>query len=135
MANNSPTNLSKGGEKDEKPKSVEDMLKADNSREKAEQEDDVTKRELTAEDTEPVVEGGAAQAAADLALEQARGRVFGDITSSNGDSNTRGLHGRDGGIVPDGPSNPAPSDAAIAPEPVEESAVEKAPRQEENPKT
>lgn len=106
MANNSPTNLAKGGEK-EKPKTIEELQADQNRAQEAEP--------LTAESEEPVIDASV-QEVVDMWLEQSRGRVFGDNTSSNGDSNTRGLHGRDGGVVPDGPSNPAPSQAAQEPE-------------------
>lgn len=118
MANNSPTNLAKGGEKAEKPKTIEELTAEQNAK-------DGEVKPLDAESTEPVVDASA-QAAADAWLEQSRGKVFGDITSSNGDSNTRGLHGRDGGVVPEGASNPAPSDAAQEPEAPEEDEIEAA---------
>lgn len=108
MANNSPTNLAKGGEKAKEPKTIEEL-----EAEKKVSSEEV--KPLDAESTEPVVDASA-QAAADAWLEQSRGKVFGDITSSNGDSNTRGQHGRDGGVVPEGPSNPTPSVAAQEPE-------------------
>lgn len=111
MANNSPTNLAKGGEKAKEPITMEESMK---------QKEQGSEPELDADSTEPVVDASA-QPAADLHLEQARGTTFGDNTSSNGDANTRGLHGRDGGSVPEGPSNPAPSPAAIEPTPVEAS--------------
>jgi hypothetical protein len=127
MANNSPTNLAKGGEKADKPKTIEEL----NAEQKVKEGEF---QELNAESTEPVVDASA-QAAADAWLEQSRGRVFGDITSSNGDSNTRGLHGRDGGIVPEGPSNPVPSEKAQEPEVVEEDEIEAARMSNDDPKT
>lgn len=118
MPNNSPTNLAKGGGNDKDKPSTDELLRGDAEKQELREqqmEEDVNKRPLTAEDTEPQRDA-AVQGNADLALEQARGKVFGDLTSSNGDVNSRGLHGRDGGIVADGPSNPAPSDQAIAAE-------------------
>lgn len=112
MADNSPTNLAKGGEKP-KAKSVEEMLSSDQKEQRDEQQDqEVNQRPLNAEDTEPQTDV-AVQPAADLSLEQARGKVFGDLTSSTGDKNNRGLHGRDGGVSAEGPHNPAPSEEAI----------------------
>jgi hypothetical protein len=75
MADNSPTAIAKGSNKKE-PKTIEEM-EADRKRAEAAEP-------LTAESTEPVIDG-AAQPAADLALEQARGQVFGDLSSSTGD--------------------------------------------------
>jgi hypothetical protein len=54
------------------------------------------------------------QYGADQSLEQPRsGTVFGDNTSSSGNQNVNGLHGRDGGVrgAPEGggPNNPQPA--------------------------
>lgn len=62
------------------------------------------------------------QAGADLHTEEARGRVFGDNTSSTGGANNPGQHGRDGGeigsvVEPENremlSNNPAPSEAVV----------------------
>ncbi len=53
-------------------------------------------------------------AAANRSVEEARGTHFGDTTSSRGDANEDGRHGRDGGSstgepAAGSPNNPAPS--------------------------
>lgn len=57
------------------------------------------------------------QDAANESVEQNRGTRFGDNTSSTGEQNQRGLHGRDGGVTaaPEGGGvhNPAPDKAAV----------------------
>lgn len=58
-------------------------------------------------------------AAADQNLNDSRGTTFGDTTSSSSGANNPGQHGRDGGEVNGQTNNPAPSDAAVAPEAVE----------------
>ncbi len=64
----------------------------------------------------------AQQAAANLSTEQARGTVFGDTTSSRGDSNEDGRHGRDGGSSlsepqAGSPNNPAPDAQTVGDSP------------------
>lgn len=82
----------------------------------------------------PEVASAPLQAAADMNLEDARGRTFGDTTSSMGEKNNPGQHGRDGGssVPTENPQgfahNPPPSEAvadpAVAAEQREEAAEE-----------
>jgi len=51
-------------------------------------------------------------AGADQALQDARGNVFGDNTSSSSEANNPGQHGRDGGEINGVTNNPAPSKEA-----------------------
>jgi hypothetical protein len=71
--------------------------------------DDVNSRPLTPKDKEPQKDETVQDAANEEARER-RGTQFGDNTSSTGEANTRGLHGRDGGVTgqPEsgGPHNP-----------------------------
>lgn len=53
------------------------------------------------------------QAGADENLNQRKGKVWGDNTSSSGENNQIGQHGRDGGTVDGLASNPAPSEKAL----------------------
>jgi hypothetical protein len=92
---------------------------ADNNKPGAAASKDVNKEPLNAKSTEPQRDA-TVQAAANQSLEENRGTRFGDNTSSTGDQNTRGLHGRDGGVyhAPEnsGPMNPAPDDATVNPD-------------------
>jgi hypothetical protein len=65
-----------------------------------------------AKDAPDVAQGNQEGADADF-QNRTSGHVFGDTTSSNGQQNMPGQHGRDGGVVDGRDANPAPSDAAI----------------------
>jgi hypothetical protein len=105
-------------------------LKADKANEKPTAEmPEANKEPLTPESTEPqVATGPGMQEAADQSLLQSRGTVWGDLTSSNGNQNVDGLHGRDGGVtgsVDSGkPHNPAPSENAISGEKADDNEKE-----------
>lgn len=77
-----------------------------------------TKRDKDVTDTQN-------QAGADLHLQQSRGTVFGDTTSSQGGANNPGQHGRDGGEINGTTNNPAPSENAISGEAADDNEQEK----------
>lgn len=64
------------------------------------------------------------QAGADQALQESRGNVFGDNTSSSGGANNPGQHGRDGGEINGTTNNPKPSEAAISGEKADDNQKE-----------
>lgn len=64
------------------------------------------------------------QAAADQYLQDTRGNVFGDNTSSTGGANNAGQHGRDGGEINGTDNNPAPSKDAVSGEAADDNEKE-----------
>jgi len=81
----------------------------------ADKKDDVNTRPLTPKDKEPQTAGDNSklQEGANLLREQSTTvGTFGDKTSSSGDKNVAGMHGRDGGVrmttESNMPNNPAP---------------------------
>lgn len=87
----------------------------------AEKKDDVNERPLTPKDKQPQTAVDPKQQEGANAQHESliRAASFGDNTSSSGDKNVSGLHGRDGGVTgrPEGghPNNPAPSEDVTKP--------------------
>lgn len=92
----------------------------------AEKKDDVNERPLTPKDKEPqTASDPKQQEGANRQHEQlVQAAVFGDNTSSAGEKNVSGQHGRDGGVSgrPEGggPHNPVPDKEVMQPKPDKE---------------
>lgn len=66
------------------------------------------------EDVAPQTNNASLAEGANRDLQDRRGNVFGDNTSSSGAANNPGQHGRDGGEVNGEPNNPAPTEEVIS---------------------